>query len=172
MEYRNLIVGAITLIVLIIIGFGVYRLYQVRIAEEVDLTVSEQEPADDITSFPSPEPIDSPSTQGDSSNIQIQPESGLSDRENKLVSIAYPLNNQLLSSPTQVSGYANTKVFSLTLKDANGVIIGSSTLQGCDAIYPCEFNEPLSFANPTASTGTLEISANYEENPQVIPVTF
>lgn len=103
-----------------------------------------------------------------------------------LITVDYPVANQKISSPVQISGQARGSwyfeaEFPIELVDENGVSLGTSIAKAqgewmTEDFVP--FNSELSFSAPTTKTGRLIVkNANPSDLPEnskelVIPVTF
>ena len=132
--------------------FGIYRLYQVRVArpQESPSPTPTATPSG-FETFPSP-PTSVPSTLPASGSDTVEV-------KNIGITLTSPQIDDLVSSPVKVTGRAN--VFeghvSIRVKDANGQILGQGFATACMDIDACPFEASVPFTNSTTLTGEVEL---------------
>lgn len=152
--------------------FGIYRLYQVRVAKPQE--------------SPTPTPIASPSgfetfPSQQASPPQTQPASGSDTVEVKNIGIRleFPQEGDTITSPVKVTGAAN--VFeghvAIRVKDATEKIIGQGSATACMDYDTCPFEASITFAKPASATGTVEAYSPFAVDEsakylQSVPVRF
>lgn len=172
--FRDLKIIIPAALIFLLAIFGIYRLYQVRVAQPQE--------------SPTPSPIASPSEfetfpsqTVTTTPPQTQPESGSNTVEVKNIGIILtsPQNGDLISSPVTIKGRAN--VFeghvAIRVKDATGKILGQGFATACMDIDACPFVASIPFTKPTTPTGTVEAFSlspmdGSEEYLQSVPIRF
>lgn len=141
-------------LIFILALFGIYRLYQVRVAKtEESPTPSPIVAPSGFETFPPPSVTTFPP--------QTQPASGSDTVEVKNIGIKleFPQEGDIITSPIKVTGTAN--VFeghvAIRVKDATGKIIGQGLATACMDFDACPFEASIVFTKPNTSSGSVEV---------------
>lgn len=155
---KIVIAGVLTLLIISLITFGVYRLIQNNVRK---LPVAVQSPNANPSGFRAIIATPTPKTKTSPNSIAgSQPQTGSDTAEIKNIGISIEnvFSGQTISSPLTVNGKAN--VFEghvvLQIKDANGKVLGQSTATACMGLDACPFQSTITFSKPSTSYGTLE----------------
>jgi len=172
----NFVVGLIVIVILVFIGLGTWRVFQLKRSQE-----SQTKAATGQTSSPRPSgfaqlpPVTAlspqPSPNASRTPVIRQPDTGTSDIPEKMgITLESPLAVQVISSPLTVSGHANvmSKNVSIILKDSNGNILAQKQIEACFTISGCAFSTNVEFPTPQTKKGTLEVySKSSQDNSKL-----
>lgn len=155
--------------------FGIYRLYQVRVARPA----ASPTPASSPSGFEQPTPTPTPTTAVTPPPTQPDSGSETADGKNIGIFLRQPFPNTMIQSPVKVTGHAN--VFEgyvrVRIKDSSGNILGEGFATACMDVEPCPFETSIAFKTPQSSRGTVEAYSpspkdGAEDYLQTIPVNF
>jgi len=163
----NYIVGTIVLIVLIVIGAGIYSVYKNRQSDILDVSpLPIPTPQEGFNATPSATPIVfAPNSQ---------PVSGESDNSNNKLQIMEPGDGEYLTIPFRVRGYLDSSD-----TDVKVSILAKSGEKVSERLVPCkttldssvcEFSTVFENINLDVKNGSIE--ANFGDFSDSVSVTF
>lgn len=163
---RNFLVGLGVIIAVALLSTGLYLRFQ------------KQLPQSQIAPSPLPSPAESfPSSQesqegtpGQAPGRQPDTGSNTAQVQNLGINLQTPEAASLITSPVVVAGRANVESGQVVirLKDANGQVLGESTVNACFGLDSCPFEGQISFSTPDSQTGIIEPSSTNDGQIQYL----
>ncbi|OGD84559.1 hypothetical protein A2165_02525 [Candidatus Curtissbacteria bacterium RBG_13_40_7] len=160
---RNLAIAIIIFVIAALAIIGAYYLSKRQIA-----LIPEPSPVSSpLEGFPTIQPSP-PSTQ---------PESGTDtlDTVSTPLIIIEPYDQTEISSPVKISGFLNVtdSRTTLNIKDVNGKILGTSSVEGCQEQNGCFFETEITFEKPQTPIGSVEaLNSSTKASLETISVKF
>lgn len=175
----SLYVGLVVVLIFALSIYGVFKLYQKRVAGQTATLIT---PTIQTLASPSPTPSLTHTQVATTTNPpQTLPASGSDTVEIKNIGIfvSVPKNGQIVNSPIFVSGTANvtSQIVIIRVKNSIGDILGQGQAKACLDTDACPFEVSVSFTKAITQTGTVEtysqnVVNGQEEYLQSIPVSF